>query len=197
MSDDATEKPGEETEAPAEDASVEGEGEDASAEDGAEAEAAKGLVGKLKAQLKAKLKLILIIVGALVVLGGGGAGLYLSGIFHIDKPHEAVVMLPDPPVDHEIARITVDLKPSPKHARPFIRLTMTAELQGESAREAFIANETKIMDAIHTHLRNTTIEQLQGNQGTETLREDITTIINRVIAPEVAITVLYKDILIR
>jgi flagellar FliL protein len=156
-------------------------------------EAPKGF----KAKLLAKKKLILITLAAVLLLGGGGAGVYFSGVLHPNKPHEIEVMLPDPAVFHDVPRITVDLKPSPDHARPFIRLTVQAELQGESARAAFIANEPKIMDAIQSHLRNTTVEDLEGERGTERLREDFTTIINRVITPEIAIGVLYKDILIR
>lgn len=150
-----------------------------------------------KAKLLAKKKLILITLVAVLLLGGSGAGLYFSGLINLNDPHEVEVVLPDPPVYHEIPRITVDMKPSPDHARPFIRLTMQAELQGESAKLAFIANEAKIMDAIQSHLRNTTVEELEGEQGTERLREDLTTIITRAITPEIAIGVLYKDILIR
>jgi len=184
MSDDtpATEEPEVEAEAEAE----------VDAENEAEAEAPKGLKGKLAG----KMKFVLIGVAALVILCGG-AGAYFSVILHPHNPHEVPVKLPDPPVYQDIARITVDLKPSAKRARPFIRLTMQAELQGESARAAFIANETKIMDAMQSYLRNTPPESLEGINGTETLRTDLTTIINRIIAPEVAITVLYKDLIIR
>ncbi|MCR4377263.1 MAG: flagellar basal body-associated FliL family protein [Rhodospirillales bacterium] len=156
-------------------------------------EAPKGF----KAKLLAKKKLIIFVVLGLVVLGGGGAGLYFSGLIKPNGAHEVEVVLPDPPVFQEIQRITVDMKPSPDHVRPFIRLSMQAELQGESAKLAFIANEAKIMDAIQSHLRDTTVEELEGEQGTERLRKDLTTIINRAITPEVAIGVLYKDILIR
>ena len=200
MSDTTATKPEDSAETPAPDetpANADAPDEDAVTSEGdAEPEAPKGLVGKLKARLKAKAKLVIIGAGVLAVLGTG-AGLYVSGAFHSAKPHEVHVLLPDPPVDHQIARITVDLKPSATHPRPFIRLTLSAELEGETARAAFIANETKIMDAIQSHLRDTTFEQLQGERGTEALRTDITAMINRIIAPEVAITVLYKDILIR
>ena len=172
-------------------------GTEPEAEPEGEGEGEAALPTGLKGKLMANLKLVIIAVVALVVVGGGGAGIYLSGIFHTENPREAVVMLPAPPVDQEMQRVTVDLKPSPKHPRPFIRMTMRAELQGESARAAFLANETKIMDAIHTALRDTTVEDLQGEAGTERLRTDITTIINRIIAPEVAITVLYQDLIIR
>jgi len=179
-------------------------GEDATGAEGGEAdekEAPQGLKAKLVAKLPKKLvdnkKLSIIVAAVLVAVIGGGAGIYFSGIFHVAKTNEITLKLPDPLVYHEVPRITVDLKPSPRHARPFIRMTIQAELQGKSAKAAFIANETKIMDAIPAHLRDTTVEDLTGEVGTESLREDLTIIINRIIAPKLAITVLYKDILIR
>lgn len=191
MSEGDDAKPEDETETDAtEEERGEGEGEDGEDE-------ASGVIKELKAKLAANLKLVIIIVASVVVLGGGSAGIYFSGILHVEKPHEVSVKLPDPPVYHDVPRITVDLKPSRRHARPFIRLTVQAELQGESAKAAFIANEAKIMDAIQSDLRNTTVEDLEGVEGTERLRENFTIIINRIIAPEIAITVLYKDILIR
>jgi len=192
--DDAKPEDDAEAETPPEEAGEEaGEDSDAVADE----EAPQGLKAKLVAKLAGQIKPIIIAAVVIVVVAGGGAGVYFSGIFHTETPHEVTVNLPDPPVYHEIPRITVDLKPSPKHARPFIRLTLQAELQGETARAAFIANETRILDAMQSDLRNTTVEDLEGEQGTERLREDFTLIINRIIAPEVAITVLYKDILIR
>jgi len=187
MSEDAkAEKPSEAPETEAEEAEV----------DGAEGEAEQDAPTGLKAKLAGKLKYILIGVAALVLIGGG-AGVYFSGILHKEKLHETTIALPGPPVFHELQRITVDLKPSPGRARPFIRLTMQAELQGDSAKQAFITNEVKIMDALQAHLRTVTAPELSGEQGTERLREDFITIINRIIAPEVAISVFYKDILVR
>ena len=183
MSEDA--KPEEPSESPETEEAEE-------AEESAEEQAPQGL----KAKLAGKLKYILVGVVVLLI-GGGGAGIYFSGILHTEKLHETVVALPGPPVFHEIPRITVDLKPSPGRARPFIRLTMQAELQGDSAKEAFIANEVKIMDALQAHLRTVTAPELSGEAGTERLRQDFITIINRIIEPEIAISVFYKDILVR
>jgi len=192
-----------------EDAKPEEPSEDAKAEDAAEADEAEGAEGEsaegegedgaptgLKAKLLGNLKYILIGVGVFVLIGGG-AGLNFSGILTKEKLHETTIALPGPPVFHEIPRITIDLKPSPGRARPFIRLTMQAELQGESAKAAFIENEIRIMDALQAHLRTVTAPELSGQEGTERLREDFTIIINRIIAPEIAITVLYKDIMVR
>lgn len=149
-----------------------------------------------KGKLAGKMKFIIIGVVVLVLLGGG-AGVYFSGILHVEKSYETTVMLPGPPVYYELPRITVDLKPTEKRARPFIRLGMQVELQGESAKLAFQENEVKIMDSIQSHLRSITPDELSGEEGTQRLREDILIIINRIIEPELAITVLYKEIFIR
>lgn len=184
MSDDAKDaKP--EVEAP-EDGEAGEDGEDAAEE------APSGLKAKL-----AKFKWIIVGVVLVLIFGGGGAGLYFSGFFTVNKPHEASFSLPGQPVLYEMPRITVDLTPSPGRARPFIRLLMQAELQGESGKTAFVDNETKILDAIQSHLRTVTVPELQGKEGTETLRADILGIVNRTIKPERAITIFYKEILIR
>lgn len=201
MSED--EKPEDATEAETETSEGETAGQDdgeASKADGDEGEdtdeggeeAPSGLKGKLAGKLK------FIIIGAVaLVIVGGGATAYFLGAFTKEKLHETTVMLPGPPVYHELQKITVDLKPSEKRARPFIRLGMQVELQGETAKAAFIENEVRIMDAFQSHLRTVTAEELSGEEGTQRLREDFTIIINRIIDPERAITVLYKDILVR
>lgn len=185
MSDD-TAKPDEPPEDPA-------DAEGPETTDEAEGSAlSKGLAGKLAAHMK-----WIVIAAGVVVIGSIGAALYFTGVFSPSKPHEVTVALPGEAVFHEIPRLTVDLKPSDRRARPFIRVQMQAELQGESAKQAFIANEARILDAMQAHLRGLTAEELQGELGTEQLRHDFTTIINRIIAPEHAITVLYKEILVR
>jgi len=188
--DDPSEAPAPDDAAETDEANTEGEGgED---EGGEVQEAPKSLKDKLAGKMK------FIVFGAVaLVLIGGGAGLYFSGVLHTEKLHETTVSLPGPPVFYELQRITIDLKPSKGRARPFIRLSVQAELQSESAKQAFIANEIKIMDALQAHLRTVTAPELSGEQGTEQLRNDFTTIINRLIEPERAITVLYKDILVR
>ena len=189
MSDDAEDKKPED-EAADDETAEDTEESEGGEEDGGEDEKPKG-------KFDGKLKYIIIGVAALVLLGGGGAGLYFAGVFGGEKPHETQVALPGPPVYYEMQRITVDLKPSDRRMRPFIRVGLQAELQGESAKAAFVENEVKIMDLLQAHLRTVTAEELSGQEGTERLRADITTIINRVITPERAITVLYKDIMVR
>ncbi|MCW8914820.1 MAG: flagellar basal body-associated FliL family protein [Magnetovibrio sp.] len=150
----------------------------------------------LKAKLVGKLKYIIIGVVGLLLIGGGVGG-YFLGLFHTPKPHETTVILPGAPVFYELEPIVVDIKPEQGRARPFIRLGLQVELQGESAKEAFIANEIKIKDLMQSHLRTVAPSDLSGQEGTARLREDLVRIMNRIIAPERAITVFYKDIIVR
>lgn len=133
----------------------------------------------------------------LLIVAGSVAGLYFTGMLTAKKPHEISLALPEEAVFHEIPKITVDLKPSPKHPRPFIRLVMQVELEGEAAKTAFVERETRILDAMQTHLRTLTVQELQDTDGTQRLRTDLLMVINNVIRPEYAITVYYKEIMIR
>jgi len=173
------------------DLEVEDEDEGATSEDSEEK-----APPSLKDKLAAKKGLIIGILVVLLVAGGIG-GLYFMGILTAKKPHEISLSLPGQPVFHEIQKITVDLKPSPKHARPFIRLVMQVELQGESAKTAFIDREAKILDSIQSHLRTLTVDELHDKEGTELLRADLVSITNNIIKPERAITYFYKEIMIR
>jgi len=149
-----------------------------------------------KGKLAGKMKYI-IAAAVVLVLGGIGGGLYFFGVFHVEKPHETTLTLPGQPVLYELPSITANLLPSDKHARPFIKLTLQIELQGETAKQAFIANEARIKDLMQTHLRGVHYEDLSGTDGAERLREDFVIIINRIIQPERAITVFYNEIVMR
>jgi len=178
-----------------EDEAVEQESEE-SQEDEAEeevvAEEPKGLKAKL-----AKHKLIVIAAVVIVLMVGTGAGLYFTGMLKTHPVHEVNLALPEAAVFYEIPKVTVDISPSKGHPRPFIRLVMQAELQGETAKVAFIEREAQILDAMQTHLRSLTVEDLQGNVGSQRLRTDLLSIINNIIRPQAAISVLYKEIMIR
>ena len=185
MSDDAK-APEDQDDEPKE-ADAEAEDAEDDGEDGEE---------KPKGKLAGKLKYIIIGVVALLIIGGG-AGAYFMGLFTSEKPHQTTFMMPGPPAYHELGTVTVDLKPEKGRPRPFIRVTFIAELQGEAGVAATVAHEVKINDAIRSHLRTVTPGDLSGEEGTERLRTDLTIIINRIIAPEHCITVLYQDLMIR
>ena len=151
--------------------------------------------------LRQKLKFIIAGAGV-VVLVGGGAGIYYSGLGKIISDSfsgtpRAELDLPELSRFHDMPVITVDLKPSAKRARPFIRLVMTVEVYGEAGQIKLAEEEAKILDAVQTFLRDRTVEELSGQQGTKKLREDLLEVVNHAMIPEKAITVLFKEILVR
>ena len=153
------------------------------------------------AMLRQKLKFILAGVG-IFVLVGGGVGIYFSGLGKVISDSfsgtpRAELDLPELSRFHDMPVITVDLKPSAKRARPFIRLVMTVEVYGEAGELKLAEEEAKILDAVQTFLRDRTVEELSGQEGTKKLRKDLLEVVNHAMIPEKAITVLFKEILVR
>ncbi|MDH3335452.1 MAG: flagellar basal body-associated FliL family protein [Rhodospirillaceae bacterium] len=153
------------------------------------------------AMLRQKLKFILAGVG-IFVLVGVGVGVYFSGLGKVISDSfsgtpRAELDLPELSRFHDMPVITVDLKPSAKRARPFIRLVMTVEVYGEAGELKLAEEEAKILDAVQTFLRDRTVEELSGQEGTKKLRKDLLEVVNHAMIPEKAITVLFKEILVR
>ena len=151
--------------------------------------------------IRQKLKLILIGVGAIAIIGGG-AGIYFSGFGHtvsdsLSGTPIAKMELPEPSIFHDMQIITVDLKPSAKRKRAFIRFAMTVEVYGESGRSKLISEEALILNSVQEFLRDQTFEDVSGKAGSIKLREGMIDAINKSIAPEKVITVLFKEILVR
>ncbi len=167
---------------------------------GEEVEAGGLLTGPI-AIIRQKLKLILIGVGAIVIIGGG-AGIYFSGFGRtisnsLSGTPVVELELPELSIFHDMPIITVDLKPSAKRKRAFIRFAMTVEVYGESGRSKLIAEEALILNSVQEFLRDQTFEDLSGKAGSIKLREGMIDSINKSIVPEKVITVLFKEILVR
>ena len=195
MSDEKNKKPKPENESP-EDAPKEG----AEGADGEGIEADELPTGPV-AILRKKLKLILMVLGAVAVIGGG-VGIYFSGLGgtisdSLSGTPKAKMELPEPSLFYDMAVITVDLKPSKKRSRAFIRFAMTVEVYGESGRDKLISEEAKILNSVQEFLRDQTPEDLAGKEGSIKLRQGMIDAINKSIAPEKIITVLFKEILVR
>lgn len=162
---------------------------------------ADGLLSGPIAIIRQKLKLILMALGVIAVIGGG-VGIYFSGLGHtisdsLSGTPIAKLELPEPSIFHDMPIITVDLKPSTKRKRAFIRFAMTVEVYGESGRSKLIAEEALILNSVQEFLRDQTFEDLSGKAGSIKLREGMIDAINKSIAPEKVITVLFKEILVR
>lgn len=196
-------------EAPAADAAEGGEGE-----------------GHEAGKKKPPLKLILIAgVGALVVLGGGGAGAMMflgkkapageAGAEHGAKPEKkkeakagghgaasgkggpsAITEGPDGVIFYTMPDMVVNIQ-APDGRPTFLKLKLAFELPDEHVAESIEPNAPRMADMFQTFLRELRPEDLSGSQGSYQLRMEILRRVNLVIAPAKVNAVLIQEMLIQ
>lgn len=140
---------------------------------------------------KGNLKLIIILVVALAVLGGGGTFLWFKVIAPAigavdetdekrgkkEKP-ERMKMAPGPmyPLDPFIINLAGE------GGKRFLKLTMELEVNDEKLSEEITANLPKIKDSILILLSSKTFEDIYTVAGKFKLRDEITARINSFLA---------------
>ncbi|MDP1875338.1 flagellar basal body-associated FliL family protein [Phenylobacterium sp.] len=176
------------------------------------------------AKKKPPLKLLIIAgVGALVVLGGGGAGAFMllgpkpaaegaeaekaekaktekaekgkgkDG----DAPASPAVIRPGPDgvVFYTMPDIVVNMQ-TPEGKATFLKLRLTLELPDDGVATELDPNLPRLQDMFQTFLRELRPEDLSGSQGSYQLRMEILRRVNLVIAPAKVNAVLIEEMLI-
>lgn len=191
-------------------------------EEGAEAgEDGEGAPGKKKLPLK---MLIIAGVGALVVLGGGGAAAFVflkpkpaaEGEAHGEKAEKkaekkdekekggkgeevaspAVIREgPDGVVFYTLPDLVVNMQTGDSKAT-FLKLKLTLELPDGEVASTLDPNLPRLQDMFQTFLRELRPEDLSGSQGSYQLRLEILRRVNLVIAPAKVNAVLIEEMLI-
>ncbi|MGZ8408030.1 MAG: flagellar basal body-associated FliL family protein, partial [Caulobacteraceae bacterium] len=188
------------------------------AEDGAEGEAKpkkKGLPLKM---------LVIAGVGALVVLGGGGATAFImlkpkpdahaakgkgehakpkkpkkgehgEGKDGANKNEPVISEGPDGVVFYTLPDLVVNMQGA--DGRPsFLKLKLTFELPDQETADAIGPNRPRLQDMFTTFLRELRPEDVSGSQGSYRLRMEIQRRVNLVIAPAKINAVLIEEMLI-
>ncbi|HTK35680.1 MAG TPA: flagellar basal body-associated FliL family protein [Caulobacteraceae bacterium] len=185
-------------------------------------EGAEGEAGAEGGKKKLPLKLIIIgAVGAVVVLGGGGAGalILLGGKGKPADAHAAkkpdkkaahgkegegkdpkakspITQGPDGVVFYAMPDLVVNIQAA--DSRPtFLKLKLAFELPNEEAAEQIEPNQPRLADMFQTFLRELRPEDLSGSQGSYQLRMEILRRVNLVIAPAKVNAVLIQEMLIQ
>lgn len=149
-----------------------------------------------------KKKLIMIIVGALFVLGiGGGAGAYFMGMFDSAVPMEnAEVMEPAAPKIaykyYDIPEMLINLQADSGQVR-YLKLLVSVEYEEGIDVATILGAQTQIEDLFQTYLRELTPTELQGSMGVFRLREELLKRINLIISPERINGILFKKIVVQ
>ncbi len=103
------------------------------------------------------------------------------------------VAAPAEPALYELPSLLTDLRPGRR--QHFISTTMVVEIDADAA-EILAERETKVIDALRSLLRDYDRTDLAGEHGASRFRADAVVVINRVLAPARAHTVLFKELLV-
>ncbi len=103
------------------------------------------------------------------------------------------VAAPAAPALYELPPLLTDLRPSRR--QHFISTTIVVEIDADAAA-VLAQRETQVIDALRSLLRDYERTDLAGESGASRFRADAVVVINRVLAPARARTVLFKELLV-
>ena len=165
----------------------------------AEGEGAKPAAAKSWIPFKLSRKLLMIVGGAVVLLGvaGGGAYLFLGG--HGKAEAAAVAALVKPPTFLDLPDVLVNLSSSGNASErtQYLKVKVTLELPDQSMSAQIQPIMPRLMDAFQTYLRELRPTDLEGSAGLYRLKEELTRRVNASIAPSRVNAVLFKEIVVQ
>lgn len=136
-----------------------------------------------------------IVVAAILVVAvaAGGMSFLVWGGDEDDDPGAATIDLGGPLVYHELPEFLVDLQTDGRTSH-HIKLQIVAELPEDHVLR-MTRQEIGVIDAVLTHLRKQSRDDLTGEAAAERLRSDLLAVINGEIAPAQVRTILFKRFL--
>lgn len=132
-----------------------------------------------------------IVVAVLAVAGVAGGILYWTR--DADTSGSEVVVDLDVLVLHPLPEVVTDLSGSGRPA--YVKLAILIQIAERHLPE-LVQNENQILDALQTRLRQYHRDELMGSAGSERLRADVLTAVNRAIHPAKAQDVLFRELLV-
>lgn len=142
---------------------------------------------------RGKRKLLMMIGGAVVVLGllGGGAYMFMGS-----SGEGTEVVESDPPVFFELPEMTVNL--SSVDQRPqFLRVQIALEMKDDDTKEAVEQVLPRVLDAFQIYLRELRSTDLEGSAGIYRLKEELVRRVNLAIHPAEIDNVVFKEIIVQ
>ena len=160
-----------------------------------EAQPKKGLKGKT---------LVLFIILPILLLVGGAAGAYFSGLLDplLGKNQEEAAaeteeqMPQTAAVFYDLPEMLVNLNSSGKR-KSFLKISIALELSNEEDIEHIETYLPRIVDNFQVYLRELRIEDLSGSAGLQRLREELLLRVNTAIRPTQVRDVLFKEMLVQ
>lgn len=165
------------------------------------------MVGEVAGTAPRRSRKKLALLALPVLLLGGGAGLWFSGVLPgasappaqeeaTYDPAEAGLSARGPAVFVTMPDITANLN-APGRRPVFIRLRSQIEVQGQADADALRAAMPRLLDLFTTYLREVRPEELRGSAGTHRLREELIARANIAASPVRVTDVLFTEILVQ
>lgn len=138
-------------------------------------------------------KLVLFILLPLLLFGGGGAAAwFLLFQGHGEEGAEAAEAEPEhPPVFFDMEELTVNLAATGKR-NAYLKLKLTLELTKPEDAETLPNVLPRIEDQFQVYLRGVRVEDLQGSDGLQRLREELLMRAQKAAAPAEVKDILFK-----
>jgi len=138
-------------------------------------------------------KLVLFILLPLILFGGGGAAAWFL-LFQEPEHVEGEVAEAEPehpPVYFDMDELTVNLASTNKR-QAYLKLKLTLELDKPEDQEALPNVLPRVEDQFQVYLRGVRVEDLQGSDGLQRLREELLLRAQKAAAPMAIKDILFK-----
>ncbi len=148
-------------------------------------------------------KILLILIPLLLI--GGAAGAYFTGIISFGSDTEEVDSHADKGADHaenataaflKIPDMIVNLSSDDGQPR-YLRLSVQLELRSEADKASIEAVMPRVIDQFQTYLRELRVRDLRGSAGIYRLQMELLSRVNAAAYPVEVDDVLFQEILIQ
>lgn len=132
-----------------------------------------------------------------VSVGTASALAFLVAAVLVSAPNsgsEVTLVLDGPSRFHELPKLMTDIRPGRKRQH-FVSVEMVVETDA-SGTELLASHETEVLDALQALLRDYDRADLAGRVGAQRLRADVTHVVNRILAPARARSVLFRQLIV-
>lgn len=144
-------------------------------------------------------KLVLFIILPLLLFGGGGAAAWFL-LFQSHAPAAGEAQVEEeathPPVYYDLDEMTVNLSTASKR-NSYLKLKLALELGAPADTETLPNVLPRVVDQFQIYLRGVRVEDLQGSDGLQRLREELLLRAQKAAAPARVKDVLFKVVQIQ
>ena len=153
-------------------------------------------------------KKLLMIVLPVLLLGGGGAGVWFSGLadsfigkdkdVKVAEEHtaESEAEVEHGTVYYDLPQMLVNLSASGRRTS-FLKIVVSLEMTSEDDKAKLEQALPRIIDNFQVYLRELRVEDLRGSAGLHRLREELLFRVNAAVSPTRVTDVLFREMLVQ